>query len=409
MSVTTTKSADQALKSYFLSPVRASLNEDSGPFFAMITRNSEDVEGGNIKMALQYGRHGGIGNRSEDGLLPTANARKYIQATWETKNLFAVLSISSKLIKASRTDKGSFANMLTAQMQDLLTDAKDNIRRQYLSDGSGKVTCIKKNDSTWVYKKGEATVNVENSKYFYPGQFIDIIDNSENKEFADMEALEIKDVDYKANTIILNLPSDLTVESNASGTVSADYIVFTGNKDMELTGIDSVFNSPNLYGIDRTANSWFNANKIAAEEADGAHPLTEMDMQYAIDLCEEQMGSTIDYIHTTYGGARAFQNLYQSYKRNIEYTDIKGGYKTMSFAGIPIFKERYLKEGTMDFISTKDFSLFQLDDFDWMQKDGGILHRVDNTPVYQAVLEMYCDIGCAKPKGQARLFGFDEM
>jgi len=409
MSVTTTRSADQALKSYFLSPVRTSLNEDSGPFFAMITRNSEDVEGGNIKMALQYGRHGGIGNRSEDGNLPTANARKYLQATWETKNLFAVLSISSKLIKASRTDKGSFANMLTAQMQDLLTDAKDNIRRQYLSDGTGKVTCIKKNKTVWVYAKGETYLNVVNSKYFYPGQFIDIVDNSEDSVFEGMEAIEIKDVDYKLNTILVSLPADLTVETNSSGDTSSDYIVFTGNKDMEITGIDAVFNNSNLYGIDRSQNTWFNANKIEAEEVDGKRPLTEMDMQYSVDLCEEQMGSTIDYIHTTYGGARAFQNLYQSYKRNIEYTDIKGGYKTMSFAGIPIFKERYLKEGTMDFLSTKDFSLFELDDFDWMQKDGGILHRVGNTPVYQAVLEMYCDIGCAKPKGQARLFGFEEM
>lgn len=408
MSVTTTKTADQALKSYFLAPVRTALNEDSGPFFAMITRNSEDVEGGNIKMALQYGRHGGIGNRSEDGLLPSANARKYVQATWETKNLYAVLSISSKLIKASRTDKGSFANMLTAQMQDLLTDAKDNIRRQYLSDGSGKVVNILKNDTSWSYSTGKTTIFVPNSKYFYPGQYIDIIDNSSDSAFESMEHIEIIDANYKLNTITLNLPKALTVEAG-SDIISPDYITFAGNKGMEITGIDAVFDNTSLYGIDRSSNTWFNANKIKASEVDSKNPLSELDMQYAIDLCEEQMGSSIDYIQTTYGGARAFQNLFQVYKRNVEYTDIKGGYKTMSFGGIPIFKERYLKEGTMDFLSTKDFSLFELDDFDWMQKDGGILHRVDNTPVYQAVLEMYCDIGCAKPKGQARLYGFDEI
>lgn len=408
MAVTTTSSADKALKSFFIAPIRAQLNEDSGPFFNMITRNSEDVEGGNIKMALQYGRHGGIGNRGESGILPTANARKYVQAVWETKNLFAVLSLSSKLIKASRTDKGAFANMLTAQMEDLLTDAKDSIRRQYLSDGSGKVTYIKKNNTSWTYAAGEAEINVVNSKFFYPGQFIDIIDSSADEAFASLTELEILDVDYENDTITVNLPASLSVESGTDASISNDYITFAGNKDMEITGIEAVFNANNLYGIDRTDNAWFNANKISAKEVDSKHPLTELDMQSCIDLCEEQMGSSIDYIHTTYGGARAFQNLYKEYKRNIEYTDINGGYKTMSFAGIPIFKERYLQDGVMDFLSMKDFSLFQLDDFDWMQKDGAVLHRAGNTPVYEAVLEMYCDIGCAKPKGQARLYGFDE-
>lgn len=60
-----------------------------------------------------YGRHGGIGNRSDDGNLPTPRSRQTKQAKWETKNLFAQIQISDKTMRASRGD-GAFASLLEA-------------------------------------------------------------------------------------------------------------------------------------------------------------------------------------------------------------------------------------------------------------------------------------------------------
>ena len=96
----------EALKEFYLPGLRYQLNDKASAFLAQIERDSQSVVGKEIVMALRYGRVGGIGNRADDGDLPTPNARKTKQAKWETKNLFARFQITDKTMKASRSNVG---------------------------------------------------------------------------------------------------------------------------------------------------------------------------------------------------------------------------------------------------------------------------------------------------------------
>ena len=61
----------EALKSFYLDGLRYQLNDKASAFLAQIEKTSENVVGKDIVMALRYGRTGGIGNRADDGLLPS--------------------------------------------------------------------------------------------------------------------------------------------------------------------------------------------------------------------------------------------------------------------------------------------------------------------------------------------------
>ena len=48
-------------------------------------KDHKSVVGSEIRMALRYGRNDGIGNRADDGDLPTPSSRKTRQAKWKLR------------------------------------------------------------------------------------------------------------------------------------------------------------------------------------------------------------------------------------------------------------------------------------------------------------------------------------
>lgn len=391
MTISSIALVEKAFKDFFLEPAKKQLDEGSGPFLAELKKSSKEVSGKSIKMPLVYGRSGGLGNRAETGDLPSANPRKWEEAEWDTKNMYGVITLSGKSIQASRNNKGAFVKMLKAQMEDLTTDANNDVRRQVLGDGSGVMGTVDA-DSGVNELTLESTSNVN---VFYVGQVVDVLDASDsNAKIA--EGVEIVNVDRATDTITIS-GSTITVEAG-------DKITIHDNLNMELTGVEKVMTPDNtLYGIDRSENKWFNPN-VKAVDSD----ITEIVMQEAIDNADINVGSKIDFIMTTFGVARAYQLNQLSYKKNIDYMEVKGGYSLMSYANIPISKEKYMPAGTMDFLQKKNWKLYRMGDWDWMQRDGAVLSRVSGKDAYTATLFQYADLGCDKPAGQSRLTGIVE-
>ena len=76
MALSTVQTLEEALKTLYLEPLIKTIDTGSGPVFAKIDKNSKNVVGEDIKFALQYGRHGGIGARGESDDLPDPSPRK---------------------------------------------------------------------------------------------------------------------------------------------------------------------------------------------------------------------------------------------------------------------------------------------------------------------------------------------
>lgn len=379
------KSATDALKLFYLPGIQYQLN-NATPILAVMDRDQKSVVGDEIRMALRYGRHGGIGNRADDGDLPTPRSRQTKQAAWKTKNIFGHIQISDKTMRASRGD-GAFVSLLEAELEDAMNDAKDDIERQLFGDGTGKM-------ATCGVTTASNEVEVDDAKYFAEGQIIDIVTATTGLVLAANR--EILSVDHDSNTI--------TIEGAPVTTASTDIVTRAGNFGLELTGLDAIFTPNNtLYNIDRTKNKWFNPTVI-----ENVGTISEVRIQDAIDKAERRAAGKVDLMATSYGVRRAYQELLLATKRTTDVMKLKGGYSALLYNDIPMTVSKYAPEGVLYGLDMSTFKLYHLMDWTWFDEDGAILSRVSNKPVWSATLARYMDLGMSKPAGSFKMSGITE-
>ena len=84
--------------------------------------------------------------------------------------------------------------------------------------------------------------------------------------------------------------------------------------------------------------------------------------------------------------------------------NLDGGYKALSYAGVPFVADRFVADGTMYLLNSEDFKLHQLCDWRWLEgENGSVLHQIPGKASYSATLVKYADLLCARPMGQAKL------
>lgn len=378
--------ASEALKLNYLPALRYQLNT-ANPILSVIERDSESVVGSEVRMALRYGRQGGIGNRAEDGNLPIPNSRKTKQAKFDTKNLFARIQISDKTMKASRSKEGAFVSLLEAELEDAQNDAKDSMARQVFGDGTGKL-------ATFAAATTQNTLTVSSTQYFVEGMFIDILDNVGTVKQSQREVLAVDDI---ANTI--------TISGAAVTTLATDIATVYGNYGQELTGFGALFAVDNtIYNINRAQNKWFNPTVKSSVGA-----ISEVGIQKQIDEVDRKAGGKTNFLLSSYGVRRAYQDLLLATKRTTDVMKLKGGYETLTFNGMPFAVDKYAPSGTLYGLDLTSLTLYHIEDWNWLDNDGAVLHRVVDRPVWEASLVRYCDLGCSKPKGNFMMTGITEQ
>ncbi|MDA8218318.1 MAG: phage major capsid protein, partial [Dehalococcoidales bacterium] len=373
MAVFGVDAAVELLKDYLLPAYRYQANDQSDILLAQFERDSQSVEGRQIVMALRFGRSGGTGNRADtvdDTGLPTANARKGKQAKWETKNLVGVMHLTDKLMKAAKTSAGAFANLLQAETEALSTDTKDMMSRQVYGDGTGKLATI----TAAAWAANVLTLTVDDVRYFAEGMFLDVIDLSAAPDapLANGTGLEVTLVDDVANQVQLTAAVDIS----AAIQVANDYLVQSGNLNLELTGLASVFTlDSSLYGIDRSLNKWLNPNQIAVNAA-----ISEVLIQKGIDKAWRRAGNRINLLSTDDGTARAYQNLLSAQKQIVNSLELKGGWKALAYVSrdgeVPLTVGKYAPAGKIRLLSSENWKLYQMEDWDWLDQSGSIFRPV---------------------------------
>jgi hypothetical protein len=168
-----------------------------------------------------------------------------------------------------------------------------------------------------------------------------------------------------------------------------------------LTGLGAIFGSGDmLYGLSKTQNTWLKptVNSINTD-------LTAGIFLKSVDDSQEKYGDNgPDFIVTSYDVKRAMVD-YLSYNRtNLDYMNLAGGYKALTFSGIPWVADRFVDVGTAYILNSEDFKLHQLCDWRWLEGDSGkILRQVEGKPAYRATLVKYAELICARPFAQTKL------
>ena len=387
----TMTSADKALKTLYLGAITEQLNTEVNPLLAKIKQSTADVWGKEIRRVARYGINGGIGAGSETGDLPKAEGNHYEQFVCTLKNLYGTIEISDKAMRASANDAGAFVNLLNDEMDGLLKASAFNFGRMLYGDGSGVLAKVS------AASVGN-TISCDSVKNFAVGMIVGVFTNDGVDLGLGMR--RVTDVDRENNKITVDGKAFETDDVDAGCTIHMQ-----GSVDNEITGLGAIFKSTgNIYGLSRATHKWL----VPYMKTD-VGSITETVIQKAIDYLDETAGSRVNFIVCSSGVKRAFQKHLATYKRNVDVMNLEGGYKALSYNGIPIVSDRFCPAGTMYLLNTDDFTLHQLCDWKWLEgEDGKILKQNAGKATYTATLVKYADLICAKPCGQAMLSGITE-
>ena len=389
----TMETADNALKSFYLDAVSEALNLNVNPLLAQIRQSTADVWGKDVRKLVRYGVNGGIGAGTETGTLPAAGGNNYVQFVASLKNLYGTIEISDKAIRASANNEGAFVNLLNDEMQSLVRSSAFNFGRMLYGDGSGKLCEVS------AIASGNK-ITVDGVAGIAEGMIVDFYTTS-GAMISGAMGRTVLSVDRAEKIIVVD-----GTALNTTIVPVGSKVVLQHSHDCEITGLGALFSdSDTLYGVDRAAHPWMKPY-VKTE----AGMLDENILQTAIDTIEENSGSKVNFIVCSWGVKRALVAYYNQYKTYAPTMEIKGGYKALSFNGIPVVADRFCPAGTLYMLNTDDFCLHQLCDWQWLEnEDGKILKQIAGKPVYTATLVKYAELVCSRPFGQGMLTGVEEM
>ena len=385
----TLASADSALKSFYLDAVAQQLNTEVNPLLAKIKQSTADVWGKEVRRLAQYGVNGGVGAGTEEGSLPAAGGNNYDQFVTTLKNLYGTIEISDKAVRASENSAGAFVDLLNAEMEGLLRSSAFNFGRMLFGDGSG-ILCT-------VSAVSGNVVTVDSVKNVIEGMTVDVLD-ADGDQVTGVTARRITAVDRAGKTVTLS-------GGALTGVASGCTLCVQGSHNLELTGLGAIFKDDGtLYGLSRAERPW-----MVPYIKESVGTISENAIQTAIDYLEETAGSRVDMIVCSWGVKRALQAVLAESRMQTDMAELAGGYRTITYNGIPVVADRFCPAGTMYLLNTRDFCLHQLCDWKWLEGDDGkVLRQVPGKPLYTATLVKYADLICTRPCGQAMLTGITE-
>ncbi len=382
----TLSNADKALKTFYLGVLAEQLNVGVNPLLAKIGQTSADVWGKEIKKLAPYGINGGIGSGAENDNLPQSGGNNYAQFTLGLKNLFGKIELSDKAIRASQNSVGAFVNLLNAEMDGLLKASKFNFGRMLFGDGSGLLCTTISNTSVELNE-----ITVDSIKNLVEGMTVDVYNSSDVKDTT-LSGSRIVSID-RANKVV-------ALSKSAASSIGAGYTLYVqGSKGNELTGLEAIFGVGDMYGLSRSDYSFLTPYQKTVTTGVKADAI-----QDAIDYIEENAGGVADFIVCSYDVRKEYVENISANRTNLDYMTIDGGYKALSYAGIPLVADRFVAENVMYILNSQDFKLHQLCDWRWLEGEGGsVLHQISDKACYSATLVKYADLLCERPMGQAKI------
>ncbi|MGN1227715.1 MAG: phage major capsid protein, partial [Christensenellales bacterium] len=367
----------------YLGVVSNQLNVNANPLLTKISQTTSDVWGSQIRKLAPYGLNGGVGAGTEDGDLPKSYQNNYVNFVSDLKNLYGTINITDKAMRASSHSASAFVNLLNSEMEGLIKASAFNFGRMLYGDGSGLLATVS------VTGESKSEIAVDSVKNLMEGMVVDIY----NGDTLFATGVRIAYVD--------RVNKKVTFESEVSSAPEMSYKLYVqGSKGNELTGLGAIFGDGNtLYGVDKTKYKW-----MVPYVKSGVKTIDDATMQEAIDYLDEVSGSNVDFIACSSDIKRAYQKYLGEFRRNIDVMELNGGFKALTFNGVPVVSDRFIEDGSMYLLNTSEFALHQLCDWDWLEGENGKIIKQDaGKPTYTATLVKYADLICNKPNGQALL------
>lgn len=412
-----TSLASDILKNLYLPPVQEMLNNAT----ILLNRlekdaGSTDVSGKNATVPVHYGRNlsAGLGI-SEAGALPEAYSQVYKTAIVPYKLLYGRVQVTGPVIATTKNNQGAFVRAIESEMKGLTKDFKRALNRQLHGDGydalgylteaaNGTGTTLTNIDVDDNY--GAAFSHLSNGQAIP----VDILDGSGNSRLSATAGgyPTMQVTGSTSSTIVTSvvIPASTTIASSADGDIIVPAVKtstgWASSKGKQMMGIKGIISASDpgvlgagLHGLAVASYPWWSAQVVGSDSSKVDLSFANMQKVFSlIAVNSDGSEDDVDVLLTSYGVRDKYVELCVQERRFFNEMKLDGGFKAVSFNGKPIVADAQCWPGRIYYINFGTLSLFRLQDFTFMEKDGSVWSRVANTDAYEATLTLYSDLGC---------------
>lgn len=383
------KAIDDVLKSFYLDVVSTQINCGASPLYDKIEKSSVNVSGKNAMVPVYYGMSGAIQSTSDDGaVLPESCPT--LRATLEVplRNVYGVIDITDKALRATKDSADGVIDVLGTEIQAMINSARHSLNRMLWTNGLGFLGTVSDLSS----HTSRSRFPVSEVRLFTPGMKVDIYRGNTLVH----AGLRIGDVQVDKGQIVFtkNIPTTAPLEAG-------DSIYAHNSLNTELHGLPYLFdiNDDNYFGQSKSSHFGLQGADRTITES-----LSTEAIQDFLDLLESRSDTTPDLIVCDKKLRRDYIQYLQANRTNIDYLNLDGGFRTLSYNGIPLYGERFCPANEMYFLNTPNIKMVQLNDWEWLEgTNGSILNRLDDKAAYQAVLVKYANYVATVPSSLGRL------
>lgn len=391
---------DAMLKEFYEGAARETLNNEV-PMFRILDESDREWSGRRVVFPFHTARNSGVGNRSEQGDLPTAGNQTHNQSNISAVYSYGRISITGQAIASG---KNAFAAAMAIEMDGVVNDMKVDLGRQTWGDGSGRLAQVGADGAS------STAISVFN-RFQKPGQpgarYIS------TNQVLDAGSVAAPTQDFSSATVqSVSVSSDpgTTVDTvnidNSAVTVSqSDTFLFNlGSGGIEALGIRGLvddFSQANIWGsnayagsaiqgINRASVSQFNALVLGNSQTERV--LDGNLMQQALDKIHIESGLEADIIMGQHDVVRAFLD-HVSADRRYASPNFDAGMTGLSYNGIPLERDRLAPFNELLVAKRACIKKYTLLDLEFADDDGSVLSRVSGKDEWEAFLRTYWNLG----------------
>jgi len=375
---------------------------------SQVETRKDTVQGRIARHAVHLGRSSGVGARAESGTLPTAANQSYATVPVPVRYVYGRIQLSGPTIKQAVTDRGAFIDALDAEMEGIKKDAMKDVNRQLWGTSNGVIAqCGTTSSSTTVVLASTTGTTALRQLFFDGGMVVDIGTVASPTTVA--SARTVTSVDETNKTIAI---------SGAAVTTSSSHFVFRsgaggassntgqpGDGQVELTGLQTIVDDTAiLHTINPSSQPKWKA--YVNSNSGTNRSVTESLITGSIMKVLTNSGKKPRLLVSAEGVNLAISNLLLSLKRNMEQTQLKGGYAGIQFyspsvsgkgdeAPTALYADFDCPNNRLYGINPEVLVFHQVGDgFQFMDLDGAVMNRKPDQDAYEATLYMYGELAC---------------
>lgn len=425
MSATLTTLSD-ILKEYYLGPVAEQLNNEV-LLLSRLESRSEDLVGKAAYVPLHTGRSTGIGAAGESAALPAAGSQEYKRAEYDLKYLYGRIQVTGPSMAKTKSDAGSFLQVLKGELDGVRNDLKKDLARQIY--GNGDAVLATATASSAVTNAATTTTDLTLASWesikkgqIYVGQLVDLYSYSSGTPtlLTTAEVTAVTPVAATTSTVTLTYASQTATSAWATGSLTRKGAVASQNRfaqgarSNEIDGLQRIVTAAapssstagnsgyqTLGKIDANANSFWDNQRITSVSA-----LSIMEIQQGLNLARQQ-GVTPTLMICSLGVQREFFRLLQANQQFVApaSTAYAAGFSTLEYAGMPVVADIDAPWSRLYILDESSMKVFSDQDFHFLDGDGQTLRQKADYDAYEAIMVRYMNVGATRRNGNVVLDG----